>query len=420
MHFSLRLIYLAVMIVSAVAIPVFDVDGSNHKSFSKTDLDFQKKREADAEDKTLVQIQMIFRHGIRTSWDFWPDSEDEKPVWPPSLTELHPDITLPSFQVQNISTGEVIEDPWDKDASLLKGGAISGALSTKGMQQCFDLGKRMRNRYENEVPFTAWDFAEDGLFLFTSNFGRTRLSLAYLMAGLLIRDDESSPLIFKIDNMLIGAEIENPQTVKDWKEFLKLNAEQLIPGCSETLGDIQSISGGDRPTTTDLRKMRDVLISWKANDLDQDPEQPQDGVLQKMLPLLDKIDAINQQIHAADYIGDRDLEDHFDVDLLPLTAKPIISRLLANMKDTSQRALFFSGHDVTLIPLLAALGLKPEENLQFAADVIIELYQDQGTEELWVQVVLRGQVVENLLDSESSMISLTTFEEKMKPFLGNE
>jgi len=420
MHFSLRLIYLAVMIVSAVAIPVFDVDGSNHKSLSKTDLDFQKKREADAEDKTLVQIQMIFRHGIRTSWDFWPDSEDEKPVWPPSLTELHPDITLPSFQVQNISTGEVIEDPWDKDASLLKGGAISGALSTKGMQQCFDLGKRIRNRYENEVPFTAWDFAEDSLFLFTSNFGRTRLSLAYLMAGLLIRDDESSPLIFKIDNMLIGAEIENPQTVKDWKEFLKLNAEQLIPGCSETLGDIQSISGGDRPTTTDLRKMRDVLISWKANDLDQDPEQPQDGVLQKMLPLLDKIDAINQQIHAADYIGDRDLEDHFDVDLLPLTAKPIISRLLANMKDTSQRALFFSGHDVTLIPLLAALGLKPEENLQFAADVIIELYQDQGTEELWVQVVLRGQVVENLLDSESSMISLTTFEEKMKPFLGNE
>lgn len=139
-----------------------------------------------------------------------------------------------------------------------------------------------------------------------------------------------------------------------------------------------------------------------------------------MLPLLDKIDAINQQIHAADYIGDRDLEDHFDVDLLPLTAKPIISRLLANMKDTSQKALFFSGHDVTLIPLLAAFGLKPEENLQFAADVMIELYQDQGTEELWVQVVLRGQVVENLLDSESSMISLTTFEEKMKPFLGNE
>ena len=55
----------------------------------------------------LVQIQVIFRHGVRTSWDLWPKSKEEKPVWEKHLTDLHPDITLPEFQVRDVVTNEV-------------------------------------------------------------------------------------------------------------------------------------------------------------------------------------------------------------------------------------------------------------------------------------------------------------------------
>ena len=122
----------------------------------------------------LVQIQIVVRHGIRTSWDLWPKTD--KPFWKKQLTDPHPQITLPKYQVMNSITNEVLKNyqtlihynfkmhfitwisiTWtnlntiqslerteDADAPLLLGGAKSGALTQKGMEQCYQLGKRIR------------------------------------------------------------------------------------------------------------------------------------------------------------------------------------------------------------------------------------------------------------------------------------
>ena len=50
--------------------------------------------------------------------------------------------------------------------------------------------------------------------------------------------------------------------------------------------------------------------------------------------------------------------------------------LFFRITDCDKNAIFFSGHDVTLIPLLAVFDLIPETTIPFAADLTFELYRE--------------------------------------------
>ena len=56
------------------------------------------------------------------------------------------------------------------------------------------------------------------------------------------------------------------------------------------------------------------------------------------------------------------------------------------MTGSDKRAIFFSGHDVTVIPILAVFGIIPESKIPFAADLTFELYREKSGNQIYLTV----------------------------------
>lgn len=58
----------------------------------------------------------------------------------------------------------------------------------------------------------------------------------------------------------------------------------------------------------------------------------------------------------------------------------------------TRKLILYAAHDVTLIPLLMALGTFDHKWPPYAADVTVELYQHQQSKEWFVHLSYHGEV----------------------------
>jgi len=343
----------------------------------------------------LRQIQVVMRHGERTAPCYCPETDET--VWKKEMTELSDEIPLPPYQFRNPATGEIVENPIDNEnrrngnkPKILKGGAIQFGLTRRGMEQCFKLGKAIRERYEDELPFDDKYFQENEIELFTSNFQRTKLSLAYVLAGV-FPDYAQEPARKKnftfnlLDGLLTRDHLKNSVTWKNWKRFCETYADDLVQGyqqSSEMIASLCKIKG--KPPYWLLSGVTDLMVAWKANRLNEDQSQPKNEMASGLLDVLPDLEVKSHRLHQAKYIGD----SRFGIDLKNLTAKPLLTKIISNMRRrteglTDKKMIFYSGHDVTLIPLLHAIGIPPETTLPLGASLTFELYQETSAYCSW-------------------------------------
>uniref|UniRef100_A0A3B4A414 Uncharacterized protein n=1 Tax=Periophthalmus magnuspinnatus TaxID=409849 RepID=A0A3B4A414_9GOBI len=68
--------------------------------------------------------------------------------------------------------------------NVLEGGSFAGQLTTLGMQQLYELGKRLRQRYIEDSPFLSPAFSPSEVYVRSTNIWRTIESAKCLVAGL--------------------------------------------------------------------------------------------------------------------------------------------------------------------------------------------------------------------------------------------
>lgn len=331
----------------------------------------------------LKLVQVLFRHGARTPLKSIPDVMEAQ--WVPTLLEP-PAHTHINYVVTDLNGGPKppapVEDSYRKN--ILTGGTFPGQLTTVGMQQLYELGKRLRRKYIEESNFLSSTFSPAEVYVRSTNIVRTIESAKCLVAGLFQqKQEEVVPILTtEAESEILYPNYHGCKVLKilgshRWAE------SSTLPDIAADLQSIQSALGIAAHQHVDFILIRDDMVARETHGLPCPP------VLNTWRNKVEER-AVDMICH---------VYDPSRRDNLQLCVGPLLHTLLTNFDEKLQgtssepnRKLFlYSAHDTTLIPCLMAMGVFDMRWPPYAADITMELYQHQQTKEAFVKVSYLGQ-----------------------------
>ncbi|KAI9530307.1 hypothetical protein NQZ68_004324 [Dissostichus eleginoides] len=326
----------------------------------------------------LKLVQVLFRHGARTPLKSIPDVMEAQ--WVPTLLEP-PAHTQINYEVTDLNGGPrppaPVEDSYRKN--ILNGGSFPGQLTTVGMQQLYELGKRLRTRYVEESSFLSSTFNPAEVYVRSTNIVRTIESAKCLVAGLFQQKEKEIVPIFTTAS---ESEILYPNY--HGCKLLKILASHrwaessTLPDIATDLQSIQSALGIAAHQHIDFILIRDDMVARETHGL------PCPSVLDTWRTKVEQR-AVDMICHVYEPSKRENLQ---------LCVGPLMHKMLTNIEGKLQgtssepkRKLFlYSAHDTTLIPCLMALGIFDMKWPPYAADITVELHQHRQTNKPFVKV----------------------------------
>lgn len=331
----------------------------------------------------LKLVQVLFRHGARTPLKSIPDVMEVQ--WVPTLLEPPPHTHI-DYVVTDLGGGPrppaPVEDSYRKN--ILSGGTFPGQLTAVGMQQLYELGKRLRRKYVEESPFLSSTFSPAEVYVRSTNIVRTIESAKCLVAGLFQQKQKEIVHILTTE-----AESEILYPNYHGCKLLKLLGSHrwaessTRPDIAADLQSIQSELGIAAHQHVDFILIRDDMVARETHGLPCPP------VLDTWRSTVEQR-AVDMMCHIYEPSKRENLQ---------LCVGPLLHTLLSNIDDKLQgnssepnrKLLLYSAHDTTLIPCLMALGVFDMRWPPYAADITLELHQHRQTKEAFVRVSYIGQ-----------------------------
>lgn len=331
----------------------------------------------------LKLVQVLFRHGARTPLKSIPDVMEAQ--WVPTLLEPPPHTHI-NYVVTDLQGGPQppapVEDSYRRN--ILTGGTFPGQLTTVGMQQLYELGKRLRRRYIEDKAFLGSTFSPAEVYVRSTNIVRTIESAKCLIAGLFHqKQTETVPILTTTGESEIlypnyhGCKLLKLLGSHRWAE------SSTLPEIAADLQSIQSALGIAAHHRVDFILIRDDMVARETHGLPCPPA---------LVSWREKVEqrAVDMMCHVYEPSKRENLQ---------LCVGPLLHILLNNIEEKVQgtssepnRKLFlYSAHDTTLIPCLMALGIFDMQWPPYAADLTLELHQHRQTNQSFVKVSYIGQ-----------------------------
>nr|XP_009680997.1 PREDICTED: lysophosphatidic acid phosphatase type 6 isoform X2 [Struthio camelus australis] len=254
----------------------------------------------------------------------------EQVEWHPTLLDV-PTQTKLEYTVTDLNGRPRPPSPYDEQykKTTFKGGAIAGQLTTVGMQQMFALGQRLRRSYVEEANFL-------------------------------------SP------------------TFKPTEVLEKLKDAQLQPGISDDLKAIKEKMGIEGDKSVDFFLLLDNILAEQVHNLPSCP------VLKDFRQTIERR-SVDSLLFLLEESSREVLQ--MSVGLLFCTLQKNITEATdpSSPAEKARKLILYASHDVTLIPLLVALGIFDHKWPPYAADVTLELYQHQQSKEWFVRMSYHGE-----------------------------
>ncbi|XP_062390687.1 lysophosphatidic acid phosphatase type 6 [Sardina pilchardus] len=340
-------------------------------------------KNVDSSQLELKLVQVLFRHGARTPLKSIPDVLEVQ--WIPNLLEVPPHTQI-NYVVTDLEGGPrppaPVEDSYR--ANTLSGGTYPGQLTTIGMQQLYELGKRLRMRYIQEVPFLTPSFSPAEVYVRSTNIVRTIESAKCLVAGLFQQKqaDIVPILTTEAEQEILypnyhGCKLLKMLSGHRWAE------SSTLPDIADDLHKIQSELGIPSHQQVDFILIRDDMVARETHGL----ACPSELASWKAIVERRAVDMIY-------HIYEPSKREN-----LQLCVGPLLDTMLTKMEEKSKgtssepnRKLFlYSVHDTTLMPCLMALGIFDMKWPPYAADITLELHEHRTTKEAFVKVSYLGQ-----------------------------
>ncbi|XP_069492099.1 lysophosphatidic acid phosphatase type 6 [Ambystoma mexicanum] len=334
-------------------------------------------------DHELQLVQVMFRHGARTPLKPMPHKEQVE--WSPSLLDA-PDHTQFDYTVTNLTGGpQPLSTHEQRYRSVtLKGGSFAGQLTTVGMLQMCKLGERLRKTYVEDQKFLSPVFKPSEVFVRSTNIVRNVESTRCLLAGLFQQQQEGPVTIVTAESCdeILFPNYDGCKGLKLLTNNKMLNASSQ-PGMSEELKSLQQEIGIDRENNAGFFLIFDNLLAQEVHGL------PGTLVLKKLLRRTER-----RVIDIVSYVMERNRE------LLQMSVGAFLHTVQQNMLDVvkcskstkkSRKLFLYAVHDVTLIPLLMALGIFDKKWPPYASDLTLELYRHKRSDEWYARLCYRGE-----------------------------
>lgn len=366
-----------------------------HENRLKASLLYPKVENSELE---LVLVQVLFRHGARTPMKIIPRIEEI--VW--DKNELLYDLahTKLDYVVKDLKNRSLpVETLTD---NILRGGCPMGQLTVVGQQQTFELGKKLKKLYIDELKFIEGTFDPRTTYLRTTHIPRTIKSLRCLVAG--IFENTREPVTFW--TLPIKEEFIFPNfdcaALLWYVKYCYRNCHKF-PGYQQDRDKFFDMIGGPVPKLTFV-DVFDDLSCRKAHN------KPYPAKIHNFLETIEKRSL--QQFSEA-IISPPSWTNKL---ILPLFVGQLVQHLCDNMKrkvvnTNPYKFYLYSVHDTTIISLLCAVGCPMERWPTFASYVALELYKNKK-EEYFVRMLYCGKVVKNC---NQPIIPLSQFEKIVSP-----
>ncbi|XP_049449803.1 lysophosphatidic acid phosphatase type 6 [Epinephelus fuscoguttatus] len=362
--------------------------GSMLWSQKKTEPDHPASGSSPADTNTrspyeLKLVQVVFRHGARTPLKSIPDVMEAQ--WVPTLLEP-PAHTHINYEVTDLDGGPrppaLVEDSYRKNT--LTGGTYPGQLTTVGMQQLYELGKRLRRRYIEESPFLSSTFSPTEVYVRSTNIVRTIESAKCLVAGLfqqkqkeivpILTTDAESEILYPNYH---GCKLLKSLGSHRWAE------SATLPDIAADLQSIQNALGIAAHQRIDFILIRDDMVARETHGL------PCPSVLDTWRNTVEQR-AVDMICHVFEPSKRENLKLCVGR-LLHILLTNIDEKVQGTSSEPNRKLFLYSAHDTTLIPCLMALGVFDMRWPPYAADMTLELHQQQQTNKSFVKVSYVGE-----------------------------
>ncbi|XP_039189736.1 lysophosphatidic acid phosphatase type 6 [Crotalus tigris] len=330
----------------------------------------------------LKLVQVLFRHGARTPLRPIPGVDQVE--WDPTLLEIPAQTKFP-YIVTNLTGGPRPFSPYEENykKTVLKGGVIVGQLTKVGMQQMFALGERLRKCYIEETNFLSSSYKPSEVLVRSTNIDRNLESTRCLLAGLFQQQKEGAITIVTDDaeSEILYPNTGNCQQLKRMYRdgWASVNLHQ---GILEDLKNIKDKLGISNEQKVDFLLLLDNIFAEQAHDL---PSLP---VLKNFMQLIEQ-----RAVDSFFYITKNNSRQ-----ILQMSAGPLLNAIEDNIKKAiepptsdikTKKLILYAVHDVTLLPLLIAMGVFNSKWPPYAADVTLELYQ--YSKDWFIRLIYNGE-----------------------------
>ena len=255
----------------------------------------------------------------------------------------------------------------------------SSQLTAKGMQQQFELGKKLRRRYVEEFSLLPATYANGAVYAVANGMNRTIQSAQCLLFGLYPLG--SGPMLANGSYALPSGYQPIPlrtvpdgstllmESYPDYEKILKLyvfNASEWLEkeeACRKKFEHWQNALGNKVEGLNDVLTIGDVLIVRKAHGI----PLPQGLSLQDESEIIDLCEwalAFQFKNEKVAQLMGMELLEQIQEDL----------EKAATQKNTLRFKLY-SGHDTTILPLMRLLGRPLDVPPPYASHMQIELYR---------------------------------------------
>ncbi|KAJ1112829.1 hypothetical protein NDU88_001090 [Pleurodeles waltl] len=333
-------------------------------------------------DYELKLVQVMFRHGARTPLK--PIPHKEQVEWPSSILDA-PERTQFNYIVTSLTGGPQPPSSLEERyrSTTLKGGTFAGQLTTVGMMQMFRLGERLRQSYVEEQNFLSPVFKPSEVFVRSTNVVRNMESTRCLLAGL-FQQKQDGPVTVVTTETMNEILYPNYDSCRGLKQLTKnrMSDASMQPGMSDELKNIQQEMGIEMDDKSGFFLLFDNLHAQEVHGLSGTPR------LKKLLHRTER-----RVIDIVSYVMEN--REHLQMSVGPFLhtiQQNILEVVESSIQPKQSRKLFlYAVHDVTIIPILMALGIFDKKWPPYASNLTLELYQHKYSQEWYARLCYNGE-----------------------------
>jgi hypothetical protein len=271
-----------------------------------------------------------------------------------------------------------------------------GTLTDQGLEQHYLLGQYLRQRYTKEQNFLNPCYNQKEIYVKSTDFDRTIRSALANMAGMYPPCSQWNPTLAWTPVTVHSSEGKSDTLMTPW-----VNCPRLMRGVDEIFETDEDIKQFQKTNERLLQFIKqesgwqdDFRSMWKVGDCLKSERENNltwaSWVNETIYDLLIDIEILNFKV----YSFNETMKKFSSGNMLREIASNMRKMLKAEEPHTSEGAAvekmrIYSGHDTTVIGLMAAMEIWPFKKVNYASYVKFELLTDNTDKSHYVKVYVR-------------------------------